>query len=333
MTNAVIDTDISNIEGLNVLTESGELTDTEEKSVKMTRGELRRNFLHFIHVAQNIVLGRDLEIVMIMAAILSRNHVLLFGPAGEGKSLLAHTILSNIEDVEYMKAVLFADMESDSLIGAVITEEFLKGNPIVRTTKRLPEAQYVFLDELGKATGNLKTVLFPLMNEREFRNGDEIMKVPLNTLIAATNEVGDEMEGLYSRFLLKLNIKRPSTEVRMELGMRTANEQIYVFNEDRRINDQMITLAQSSVKHIKLSPATYSQFLMFAEGIESHFPVDTRKLNAFIGFMKAMVWLSGRASREIEVSDLRYVPNLFADEPNDIDFLTERVKSFQFINT
>jgi MoxR-like ATPase len=89
----------------------------------------------------------------------------------------------------------------------------LKNDRFVRiTTSRLPEANYVFLDEIFKSSSSILNTLLKLLNERTFDRGDGItLRVPLELCLAASNEwpEGDskkELGALFDRFLLRKTV-------------------------------------------------------------------------------------------------------------------------------
>ncbi|HIQ13739.1 MAG TPA: hypothetical protein EYH44_05110 [Thermoprotei archaeon] len=56
------------------------------------------------------------------------------------------------------------------------------------TANKLPEAEIAFIDEIFKANSAILNSMLSIIKERIYHDGGIAVKVPLNTLIAASNE-------------------------------------------------------------------------------------------------------------------------------------------------
>ncbi len=140
-----------------------------------------------------------------LCALLSANHVLIIGPPGTAKSMLAEELCQRIEGADYFQWLLTKFTTPEEIFGAVSLKALEQDDYRRVTTHKLPEAHIAFLDEIFKANSSILNALLTLINERLFHNGRERITVPLITLFGASNELPDEEEltALYDRFMLR----------------------------------------------------------------------------------------------------------------------------------
>jgi MoxR-like ATPase len=167
---------------------------TVQEKLGKIREELKQRFLE-----------RNELIDGALAALLCSQHVLIVGPPGTAKSMLADEICRRIEGANYFQWLLTRFSTPEELFGAVSLKALEQDDYRRVTSHKLPEAHIAFLDEIFKANSSILNAILTLINERIFHNGKEIVRVPLLTLFGASNELpeDDELLALYDRFLLR----------------------------------------------------------------------------------------------------------------------------------
>ena len=157
---------------------------------------------------------RDVAIRLALIAALSGEHLLLLGPPGTAKSLVASRLRAVLRDATYFERLLTRFTVPEELFGP-LSIKGLEDDRYQRLTERyLPTASIAFLDEIFKANSAILNALLTLLNEREFDNGTERVRTPLLTVVGASNELPDmkELGALFDRFLLRLHVGPVSKE-------------------------------------------------------------------------------------------------------------------------
>ena len=157
------------------------------------------------------LIERTEEIDLLLTSLIAGEHLLLVGPPGCGKSLLIDSLMRWTHGSKF-SCLLNRFSMPEELLGMYSLSE-LKFDKFVRiTTNKLPESQYVFLDEIFRASPAILNVLLKLLHEKVFDKGDGIARrVPLEICLGAANDwpSGDEgksLGALVDRFMLRKSV-------------------------------------------------------------------------------------------------------------------------------
>jgi MoxR-like ATPase len=152
---------------------------------------------------------RDVAIRLALIAALAGEHLLMFGPPGTAKSLVARRLRLGFDDADYFERLLTRFSVPEELFGPLSIKGLEEDRYERLTASYLPTASIAFLDEIFKANSAILNSLLTLLNEREFDNGITREPTPLIAAIGASNELpeeGEELDALYDRFLLRLHV-------------------------------------------------------------------------------------------------------------------------------
>jgi len=167
-----------------------------------------------------LVLEGEDRIDVMLAALLARQHVVLLGPPGVAKSMLARLAAARLPTGanSYFEWLMTRFSTPDELFGtpkmSALQQDRLERN----TDGKLPTASIVFLDEVFKGSGIILNTLLSAMQDRVFHNGSGAQKIPLQTLIGASNEMpaDDESGALWDRFLFRMDLRPLQTDAARE---------------------------------------------------------------------------------------------------------------------
>jgi MoxR-like ATPase len=152
--------------------------------------------------------GRSEVIDLIALAVVAGEHLFLFGPPGTAKSALIRAFATAV-DGRYFEYLLTRFSEPNEVFGPVDLVKLREGTVATVTSGMLPEAEFAFLDELFNANSAILNNLLTVLNERLYRRGREMLRLPLLSLFSASNHLPEEdaLAALFDRFLLRCRVE------------------------------------------------------------------------------------------------------------------------------
>ena len=270
------------------------------------------------------MIGRETEQKLLTLAVVAKEHILLVGPPGTGKSRLVEGF-AGAAGFSYFRWLLTKFSTPDEVFGPVSLAGLKTGSFERILTGRVATAQIAFLDEIFKASSSILNSLLTLMEERVVHNPAPY-QTPLLTLVGASNEVpdgdqADALSALWDRFLLRTwvdPIPEGDWNALLEPG---AGDPPTV--DTKRIKD-----AQGMLDHVTIGPderaALIDMRLKFAHDLGLH--VSDRRFVKAAKLLRAAA--AYRGDNKVQAEDFEYLTWVFVQDLQEVGKIHQAVLSF-----
>jgi MoxR-like ATPase len=171
------------------------------------------------------------------------------------------------------------------------------------TANKLPEATTIFIDEIWKGSSAILNTCLTAINERVFHNGPTPMKLPLEVIYAASNEIpqGEELAAMYDRFMLKYVVNPVNDDASAEaLFTRDLNAvKIPTFTAKE------LATERAAIEKVNVPKATIDTLIALRKAVRAEgIYVSDRKWRKTIDILKAFAHLEGKTDVDDDCLDV-----------------------------
>ena len=257
---------------------------------------------------------KETEISLSLLAALAGESIILLGPPGVAKSMVARQLKNAFRDAHSFEYLMSRFSTPDEIFGPVSIQKLKTSDTYERAVDGyLPTADVVFLDEIWKAGPAIQNTFLTVINEKIFRNGNREMHLPLKLLVAASNELpakGEGLEALWDRFVIRIESRPIKMEKNFRAMLLEVKSSLEVKSEERRVKNSTDlfedTISDEQIgADVSISPAEYAEWSQAIDKIG----VKEEVLDAISRIRKALRAVNvdeAAERRNIYVSDRRW---------------------------
>lgn len=286
---------------------------------------------------------RDEALALSLLSALAGESIFLLGLPGVGKSMIARRLKLAFDNATVFEYLMSRFSTPDEILGPVSISKLKNADCYERMTEGyLPEADVVFLDEIWKAGPAIQNSLLTVLNEKIYLNGNHEIHLPLKGVIAASNELPAQDEGLealWDRFLIRY-VVNPIMDKQNFLRLLSSEENSDEASVSEPLNAEEYTRVRTECKRVNIPDKILEIIHSLRENLNERvnakdvvtdepdpanlkYYVSDRRWKKAVGIMKMSAYLNGR--NNVDVSDLMLLNHILWNDESCIPVVRQTI--------
>ena len=302
--------------------------------------DIRRHIKQLIQEMSKGAYEREEVIALSLLSAFAGESIFLLGLPGVGKSMVARRLKSAFKDSTCFEYLMSRFSTPDEIFGPVSISKLKDEDTYERCVDGyLPTADVIFLDEIWKAGPAIQNSLLTALNEKIFHNGKDDLSLPLKGIIAASNELPAEDEGLealWDRFLIRY-VVQPVSDKSAFMKLIGGNSEVFCMPDNLPVTDAEYKEIQDEISKVavpeRVMDALFALRTVLSQRFENRDEIDDpetgvpyvsdRRWKKIVGILRASAYLNGR--NEVNLSDCLLLEHMIWDKDAQITMVKKDI--------
>lgn len=253
----------------------------------------------------------------VWVALIAKQHLLMLGPGGTGKSFLVRDVNSRILGSRLFETQLDETSDPAQVMGPVDVQGIKQGSYRRNIEGFLPWADIGFLDEFFNANGPTRHSIMKALNERLREEDGKSIPIPLWSTFMGTNKLDADSDQaavwdrIHHRYVISYVRERDNI---LEMARESVRRQVSTYQAPEKASIQLDALKVAHDEALRLErdipTATLDTFLDIREELlHNGIEIGSRRIAEGLKAVCANAWLNGHT--EATIGDLDILQHMW----------------------